>query len=128
MADLNVLVYLARYRLLPQRLRAMQHLEIRWEHSQYRVASGDEPYDWETWAQFWEIIATRMALRTLKLQLFYLGPEADLNIDAPWVAPMLMVGGVQEVEVAAKSRPMNNQVLTVRSFDEQLREVMMGAR
>ena len=128
-SDLNVLVYLANYRIRPQRLRAIKQLELRWIYYSDPAMTGSihEPYDWETWEQVWEIIGTRMALTSLNVRLAYWGPEEDMNIDAQWIAPMLKVNGIRHVEVSA-GRLGNSVNAPAESLSEQLRESMMRAR
>jgi len=129
-SDLNVLVYLANYRIRPQRLRAIRQLELRWDYyTDPGTLTGcvHEPYDWETWAQVWEIIGTRMALSGLKVRLRYWGLEENLTIDAAWIAPMLKVHGIRRVEVAVDWATPACHSTPLESLGEQLREVMMRA-
>ncbi|MCJ1250197.1 hypothetical protein MMC30_007423 [Trapelia coarctata] len=127
-SDLNVLVYLANYRIRPQRLRAIRKLELRWNYycdpAMWR-GCVHEPYDWGTWEEVWEIIGARMALSGLKVRLAYWGPGEDLSVDARWIAPMLKVRGIRDVEVAVEWRTPPFDMIMVESLAEQLREVMM---
>ncbi|KAI4146233.1 MAG: hypothetical protein L6R39_003531 [Caloplaca ligustica] len=96
-------VYLSDLRLLPQRVSAIKHVSFRWGYTPdpaFYIGSINEPYDWNTWQRFWDIMADHMRLRSLNVELFYWGGPEGLNIDSDWVKPMLRVKGIRQVELS----------------------------
>lgn len=55
--------------------------------------------DWQTWIRFWDILSERMQLRTIRLQLQYVGPKAEMTLGSAWVKPILKLHNLERAEV-----------------------------
>lgn len=96
------LVYLYHRFLLPRSHFALiRHLRLHW---MYIANPGGmcgcihAPYDFNTWARFWEVVAG-MELVSLGTQIEVLGGEEDVKHEATWLRELMQVRGVRKVDV-----------------------------
>ena len=123
-----ILVYLAERCLRPQRLKAIRHLGLNWRYFDdpgHFTEKIHEPYDFETWEKFWNIVAFRLNLQSLNVRLEYVGESHRLNLDGNWVQPMLKVKDIGQAQITIDwlTSPYDKQELS--NLERQLEKSMM---
>lgn len=126
MASPLVLRYLKDYTLRPQRLAEIRHLQlvpwVYFDDPELHLKRGHEPYDKETWLNFWAIVA-EMDLMSLGLLVEYWGKEEDCTLDADWIQPLLKVKGLKSVGIQLQFRASAWDTRRLRSLEEEIERV-----
>ena len=100
------LVYLYHRFLLPRSHFALiRHVRLHWTYFVHNGFSSRiyAPYDSNTWARFWEVVAG-MELLSLGTQItVWSRGEEDFKPEAPWLRELVQVRGVRKVDVRISS-------------------------
>lgn len=127
-----VSLYLRDYALRPQRLAQMKHLRLYWRYFSDPADSREcihEPYDIPTWNRFWVMVAG-MRLRTLGVWILYddLKRVSDCSIEDSWVRPMLLVSGLERVELQIEYWVAGRERRTMEALEKAITRTWLGSQ
>ena len=75
------------------------HLALRWVYGVTASSTVWRPYcmgtDTAQWEQLWAMIADNTRLKSLEVNLMYVGPADQMHINASWLRPLRQVKGIR---------------------------------
>lgn len=104
------------------------HLAIRWVYGVTAPSTLWKPYCMGTetaqWQQLWAMIADNTRLKSLEVNLMYVGPANQMHLNASWLKPVTQVKGVKclKIDVRHCAPPRQAQ----HALNEELYGIMIA--
>lgn len=112
--------------LVPDKFDSIVHLETSFVFNhlvrdRYLFGIYREETNTECWEQVWAMIGASRKLKSLKIEIWYNGPLAEMSADAKWLKPLVQIRGIRDLKIDIKSPKLG---CNGRRVNKDLYEIM----